>query len=84
MPLPAIRAAFAQNPEVIYVLTDGFDQVNDLGAVVKEFDALNKDRAVRVNTILLGDGEQKELVEALKTIAEKNNGTMKIVSKENF
>lgn len=83
-PLPAIRAAFAQNPDVIYVLTDGFDQVQDLSSVVKEFDVLNKDRKVRVHTILLGDGEPKELAEALKTIADKNGGTMKVVSKEDF
>jgi hypothetical protein len=83
-PLPAIRQAFAQNPEVIYVLTDGFDQVNDLESVVREFDTLNKNRMVRVHTILVGSGEQKELVEVLKRIAELNNGTFKNVSREDF
>jgi hypothetical protein len=83
-PLPAIRQAFAQNPEVIYILTDGFDQVNDLESVVKEFDTLNKGRTVRVHTILIGSGEQEELVDVLKRIAEQNKGTFKNVSKEDF
>ncbi len=83
-PLPAIRAAFAQKPESIYVLTDGFDQVDSLESVYNEFATLNKDGKTRVNTILIGNPDQKELVDLLKRIAKDNRGTMRIVSREAF
>jgi len=81
-PLPAIRAAFAQKPEMIYVLTDGFDQVDSLESVYNEFATLNKDQHVRVNTILIGSPDQKDLVDLLARIAKDNRGTMKVVSKD--
>lgn len=83
-PLPAIRAAFAQKPELIYVLTDGFDQVDSLESVYTEFATLNKDQKVRVNTILIGSPDQKDLVDLLARIARDNRGTMKVVSKDAF
>jgi len=83
-PIPAIRAAFAQQPEVMYVLTDGFDQVDSLESVYNEFATLNKAGHVQVHTILVGSGEQKELVEILQRIAKDNHGTMKVVSKDAF
>ncbi len=83
-PIPAIRAAFAQQPEMMYVLTDGFDQVDSLESVYNEFATLNKEGKVKVNTILIGTPDQKELVDILKRIANDNHGTMKIVSKSDF
>ncbi len=83
-PLPAIRAAFAQKPELIYVLTDGFDQVDSLESVYNEFATLNKDGKTRVNTILIGTPDQKELVDILKRIAKDNRGTMQVVSRDAF
>jgi len=67
---------------MIYVLTDGFDQVDSLESVYNEFATLNKDQHVRVNTILIGSPDQKDLVDLLARIAKDNRGTMKVVSKD--
>lgn len=83
-PLPAIRAAFAQDPDLIFVLTDGFDQVADFETVYNEFAVLNKNKKVAVNTILIGTGDQKELVSILDRIAKDNRGVLRVVSKEDF
>jgi hypothetical protein len=83
-PIPAIRAAFAQQPDAMYVLTDGFDQVDSLESVYNEFATLNKAGHVQVHTILVGSGEQKDLVEILQRIAKDNRGTMRVVSKDAF
>lgn len=83
-PIPAIRAAFAQEPELMYVLTDGFDQVESLESVYNEFATLNKAGKVKVNTILIGTTEQKDLVDILKRIANDNRGTLKIVGRDAF
>lgn len=81
-PIPAIRAAFAQKPQLMYVLTDGFDAVESLEAVVEEFRKLNKDKSVKVNTLLVGSQENQELVDALKKIASENGGRFKQVAKD--
>jgi hypothetical protein len=90
-PIPAIQAAFANKPELMYVLTDGFDQVNDLEAIYKEFDKLNPDRKVKVNCILLTTKDKKledkdvaTLHDLLKRIAEKNGGVLRVVDRDKF
>ncbi|MGH7215031.1 MAG: hypothetical protein ACREIT_09745 [Tepidisphaeraceae bacterium] len=84
-PLPAIRMAFKQNPQLIYILTDGFDAIASYEALLSEFRKLNKEKTVKINTILVGArSDDPSLVGILKTIAEENGGTMKIVSREEF
>ena len=80
-PIPAIRAAFAQKPQLIYVLTDGFDAVASYEEVVNEFRKLNPRKEVRVNTIMVQNHPEPEqaLVDVLKTIATENGGNFKIV-----
>jgi len=83
-PTNAIRLAFKQKPELMYVLTDGFDQVASYEAIVDEFRKLNADKLVKVNTILIaGENQQDrdpEMVKVLETISKENGGVMKIVS----
>ncbi len=84
-PIPSIKAAFAMKPELIYILTDGFEAVASFDEVVNTFRDLNKDKKVKVNTILIGGGsQQKELIDVLQRIASENGGVMRIVSRDDF
>jgi hypothetical protein len=83
-PLPAIRLAFAQKPQLIYVLTDGFDQVVSFDAVIEEFHKLNADKKVKVNTILIRGADDPELERVVKTIAAENGGVCKIVDRQDM
>jgi hypothetical protein len=83
-PLPAIRLAFEHQPELIYVLTDGFDNVVSFDAVIEEFRKLNKDKKVRVNTILIRSTANAELEKVVRTIASENGGVCKIIDRQDM
>ena len=85
-PFPAIEEAFKNKPELIYVLTDGFDQVDSLENVYKKFSDLNPDKKVKVNCILLSSDptRDKSLVDLLQRIAKDNGGSLKIINKDQF
>lgn len=82
-PSGAISQAFALNPQLIFVLTDGFDQ-GDPQAILEQFRKLNRDKKVKINTILLKNVPDPELVRLLKTIAEENGGTYREVEPQDF
>jgi len=77
-PIPGLRAAFAVQPQLIYILTDG-DFPNN-AQVLEEVRKLNKDKKVKVNTIAFMDrGEEYEKL--LKQLADENGpGLFKFVS----
>jgi len=76
-PIPGLRGAFAVQPQLIYILTDG-DFPNN-AQVVEEVRKLNKDKKVKINTIAFMErGEEYEKV--LKQIADENGGLFKFVS----
>lgn len=81
-PLPAIRMAFAQQPELIYVLTDGFDNVDNFDQVINEFRRLNPSRRVKVNTILVRSSDDDQLAKVLQTIATDSGGIFKAVDRD--
>jgi hypothetical protein len=85
-PTAAIREAFRQSPELIYVLTDGFDRVGDPRVVEEEFRRLNKQAGnrVKVNTILIRARDDENLVRVLQNIAKDNGGRFKEVSKSDL
>jgi uncharacterized protein with von Willebrand factor type A (vWA) domain len=83
-PLPAIRLAFEQQPELIYVLTDGFDNVVSFDAVINEFRKLNPAKKVRVNTILIRSTANAELEKVVRTIASENGGVCKIIDRQDL
>lgn len=72
-PSDALTQAFAQRPDVIYLLTDGeFDR-----KIIDQVDRLNRNRQTVVNTIcFLYDSGR----ETLETIAARNGGSFKFVS----
>src|SRR5262249_43815119 len=83
-PMPAIRMAFEQKPELIYVLTDGFENVVSFDAVVNEFRRLNADKKVKVNTILIRSSASPDLEKVVRTIAAENGGICKIIDRQDL
>jgi hypothetical protein len=79
-PLPALRTAFAQKPQLVYFLTDGqFDNVVSYDQVLAEVRRLNADKSVKINTIAFMS-EDAKAEEALQTMARENGGKFVKVS----
>ncbi|MDB5333538.1 MAG: hypothetical protein JWP03_4689 [Phycisphaerales bacterium] len=81
-PIPGIEQAFRQQPQLIYLLTDGDFQDN--AAVLAKVRELNKDKRVKINTIAFVDSSDSDtaFLDLLKTIAKENGGTFKHVAEE--
>jgi hypothetical protein len=78
-PLPAIKFALAEKPELLYVLTDGFDQISNFDDVTNCFKAGNPDGKIHVDCIFLESDPDPKLEECLKKIAsDPKNGFQKI------
>ena len=79
-PLPALQAAFAQKPQLVYFLTDGeFNNVVGYEQVLAEVRRLNADKTVKVNTIAFMSEDEKAEA-ALQTMARENGGRFVKVS----
>ncbi|HET6246816.1 MAG TPA: VWA domain-containing protein [Tepidisphaeraceae bacterium] len=81
-PIPGIEAAFRQNPELIYLLTDGDFQDND--AVLNRIRELNKNHKVRINTIAFVGMNDTDtaFLDLLKTIARESGGKFRHVTED--
>lgn len=78
-PIPGLRAAFAANPEMIFMLTDGDFPNNQ--QVLDEIKKLSAGKRVVVNTIAFFDrGEDYEKL--LKQIADETKGTFRFVTEQ--
>jgi hypothetical protein len=78
-PLPALELALRQQPDLIWLLTDGDFPDND--AVLKFLRQRNPGGKVQINTIAFVDrGEGYEKV--LQTIASENRGKFRFVSQD--
>lgn len=78
-PLPAIEAAFRQNPDLVYFLSDGeFNNLRSYADVVKQFDTANKERRCRVNTILF-ETYDREAEIVMQKIAGEHGGLYRFV-----
>ncbi|MCH8150668.1 MAG: VWA domain-containing protein [Planctomycetes bacterium] len=76
-PAPAMRRAFATEPDLIYFLTDGeFD-----ASLVSQLDRWNKDKSVKIFTIAYFDRSGAALLE---TIARNHGGRYKFVSENDL
>jgi hypothetical protein len=87
-PLPALDAAFAQTPQVVYLLTDGGFELGSVSnrQVLDHIAALNPDNAVHINTIIFisepGDLDTEDVksgIDVLQKIARQTGGTFKVV-----
>ena len=83
-PLPAIRMALAERPDLLYVLTDGFDQIADMSVVTDAFRKGDADGRVHINCIFLQSDEDPKLVAALKQIADVGHGNMRVILKKDM
>jgi hypothetical protein len=77
LPMPAIKKAFSQNPrpQLMYVMTDGFDNVASFDEVINAFKDGTKDGYTHVNCIQFqGDDPDVKLEDVLRTISKNGNG----------
>jgi len=86
-PLGAINAAFTQQPQLIYFLTDGEFPNDD--AIVRKIASLNSRHTTKINTILLMGKSSEEkgmttFVKVMRLIAADNGGTFTSLSVEDF
>jgi hypothetical protein len=78
-PFPAIEKAFSMQPELVFVLTDGFDNVASYKQVRDAFDKANASRKAKVMTILLQTTPDAELATLLEQIAADHGGRHSVV-----
>ena len=83
-PLPGIEMAFKQNPELVYLLTDGDFPDND--KVLARIRQLNKDHRVKINTIAFVSDQDNDtaFMELLNKIAQENGGVYKYVKESDL
>ena len=82
-PIPAIKLCFQQKPDLVYVLTDGFDNVESFQAIIDMFKNLNTNHA-KVNAIMLKSRDDPELEHVLKSITDDAGGAFKIIDEKDF
>jgi hypothetical protein len=83
-PFKALNLAFSNKPQLMYVLSDGFDQIGSFSELIAYFDKLNVKKQTRVNTIAFFSPREdqttrKECEDALRQIAKDNGGQFKVV-----
>ena len=73
-PIPALELAFKEQPDLIYLLTDGDFPDND--AVLSKIRQLNKNGRVKINTIAFVNDRDtdKAFIDVLKQIAKESGG----------
>jgi len=79
-PYPALRAAFAMKPDIIYLITDGFDQMEKPEFLTAEFARLNPNKKIHVHTLYVSQSDREEprdkpFMELLERVAKENGGT---------
>jgi hypothetical protein len=81
-PIPGLDIAFAQKPELVYLLTDGDFPDND--KVMAEIHKLNPDNKIKINTIAFTDSSDHDVNfrTLLSNIAKESGGTFKPVDEE--
>ena len=82
-PIPALVSALKLHPQLIYFLTDAAD-FPDPKALVDTINQYNKDRSIKINTILFVEDKIEHEKNAdseglMKQIATENGGTFKWV-----
>lgn len=83
-PIPGLELAFKQKPQLIYLLTDG--DFPDNAAVLKRIKELNRDKLVKINTIVFVDvsNAEKTIVDLMQQIARENGGVFKVISQQDL
>jgi hypothetical protein len=79
-PIPGLTVAFAQHPQLVYLLTDG--DFPDNKAVKAKIAELNHDHKVKINTIAFVNSQDTDtdFLALLQEIAKESGGTFKHVA----
>jgi len=83
-PLPAIRFAVAEKPDLMFVLTDGFDQIANFDDVINAFKDGNRDGKIRINCIFLESDPDPQLEKTLRQIARDGRGEYTKIRKQDM
>ena len=83
-PIPGLELAFRQKPQLIYLLTDG--DFPDNKAVLDRIRNLNREKTVKINTIVFVDASnaEKTIIDLMKQIAAENGGVFRMVSQNDL
>lgn len=83
-PTESIQAAFRMNPELMFVLTDGFEAIknNDVGQIAVLFDALNPGHKVKVNILLIRQNTDDGLMKLMQAVATSTGGAFKLLDQQ--
>ena len=83
-PIPGLELAFKQKPQLIYLLTDG--DFPDNKAVLDRVRSLNREKTVKINTIVFVDASnaEKTIIDLMKQIAAENGGVFRMVSQSDL
>jgi hypothetical protein len=76
-PIPGLRLAFATNPQLMYLLTDG-DFPNN-AQIIEELKKLNANKKTKINTIAFGGEAGDDYHKFLDQIAKEHGGMFKHV-----
>ena len=84
-PIPALQLAFKQQPDLIYLLSDGGldDNLRTNKEVTDEIDRLNPGHKVKVNTIMF-DSYQEEAEAVMTKIAKDTGGKYRYVKESDL
>ncbi|HQY88553.1 MAG TPA: VWA domain-containing protein, partial [Tepidisphaeraceae bacterium] len=80
-PIPAIKLAFRQKPELVYLLTDGEFTDVEPQSVIDTVETLSSKNSVMISTIMLDNTSEAEQ-ETLRKIANMTGGEFSSVSAE--
>jgi len=80
----AIKMAIREHPQLLYVLTDGFDGVSDMDELINDFKRGDADGSMHINCIYLESDEDPKLLEALRKIAAIGHGDTKVLLKKDL
>lgn len=89
-PIPALELAFKQQPELIYLLTDGDFTGPGNEAVISFCKQKTADGKVKINTLAFinkeskGNPQDMEFIKALQAIAKNSGGQCRVVSDEDM
>jgi len=81
-PIPAIEAAFKQQPQLVYFLSDGeFNNLKSYDEVIAAFNKANVGKKAKVNTVLFFTYD-KDAEQVMEKIAGEHGGTYKYVTED--
>jgi uncharacterized protein with von Willebrand factor type A (vWA) domain len=83
-PAKAIREAFSRQPELVYILSDGFDVIASFDELKADFRRNNRENKVKVNTLLIRSRNDPDLENVMREIAEQNGGVYKPIERNAF